>query len=228
MVRTVGMRVPSRRERPRRGNPDETRARLVATAAAVFNRVGYDGTDSNRLARAAGYAPGTFYKHFPNKRAIFLAAYERWVTAEWAAIERALARPGSAATRAARIVALTAAHHRRWRGLRASLRALVVSDRAARAFHRAQRRRQLSLMASLRGRPASRRDAAADVVLLLAMERVCDAAADGELRDLGIGRAAVLGHLRAFVRDHLGDRPPLLRPATDSGSTRAWRRAGSR
>jgi AcrR family transcriptional regulator len=222
------MRVPPLRERPRRGNPDETRARLVATAAAVFNRVGYDGTDSNRLARAAGYAPGTFYKHFSNKRAIFLAAYERWVTAEWAAVERALTRPGSAATRAARIVALTAAHHRRWRGLRASLRALVVSDPEARAFHRAQRRRQLALMAALRGRRSSGHDAAADVVLLLAMERVCDAAADGELRDLGLGRAAVLARLRAVVRDHLGDRPPLLRRTIDSGSTRAWRPARSR
>src|ERR1700752_2615921 len=72
--------------RPRRGKPSDTRARLVTTAAAVFNRVGYHGTDSNRLARAAGYAPATFYKHFAHKRAIFLAAYEAWVTAEWEAI----------------------------------------------------------------------------------------------------------------------------------------------
>jgi hypothetical protein len=83
-------------------------------------------------------------------------------------------------------------------------------------------------MAALRGRRSSGHDAAADVVLLLAMERVCDAAADGELRDLGLGRAAVLARLRAVVRDHLGDRPPLLRRTTDSGSTRAWRPARSR
>jgi AcrR family transcriptional regulator len=57
--------------------------RLVAAGANEFNRVGYGGTDSNRIARAAGYAPGTFYKHFADKRDVFLAAYEAWVTAEW-------------------------------------------------------------------------------------------------------------------------------------------------
>src|SRR5262245_38634771 len=76
-----------RRARPVRGTPDATRARLVAVAARTFNRDGYHGTDSNRLARAAGYAPGTFYKHFPDKRAIFVAAYESWVAAEWRAID---------------------------------------------------------------------------------------------------------------------------------------------
>ena len=45
--------LPKPSPRPRRGSPDETRARLVAAAAAVFNQEGYDGTDSNKLARAA-------------------------------------------------------------------------------------------------------------------------------------------------------------------------------
>ena len=82
--------IPKRkpRARPRRGTPDETRERLVAAAAAVFNRDGYHGTDSNRIARAAGYAAGTFYKHFADKREILLAAYEAWVTSEWSEVER--------------------------------------------------------------------------------------------------------------------------------------------
>ena len=61
--------VPTLRRRPmrpKRGQSADTRERLVAAAAAVFNRDGYHGTDSNRLARAAGYAPATFYKHFPD------------------------------------------------------------------------------------------------------------------------------------------------------------------
>jgi AcrR family transcriptional regulator len=192
-----------RRPRPRRGTPAETRARLVAAAARVFNRVGYHGTDSNRLAAAAGYAPATFYKHFPDKRAIFLAAYEAWVAAEWTRIDRVARTPGSAAERAARIVRLTLAHHRRWRGLRASLRALVAGDATARAFHRAQRRRQLALIAAMRGdrEPGSRR--AADLFLLLVMERVCDAVAEGELRDLGVAAGPVLARLRALVEGAL-------------------------
>jgi AcrR family transcriptional regulator len=187
-----------RRPRPRRGTPAETRARLVAAAARVFNRVGYHGTDSNRLAAAAGYAPATFYKHFPDKRAIFLAAYEAWVAAEWTRVDRTARAPGGIAERAARIVDLTLAHHRRWRGLRASLRALVATDATARAFHRAQRRRQLELIAAMRGGGVrARREE--DVFLLLAMERVCDAVADGELRDLGVEPAPVLARLRALV-----------------------------
>jgi AcrR family transcriptional regulator len=201
-------RLPARSAaRPRRGTPAATRARLVATAAAVFNRVGYRGTDSNRLARAAGYAPGTFYKHFPDKRAAFLAAYEAWVTTEWAAIAEVVAAGGEPAAVAARLVDMVLALHRRWRGLRASLRALVAEDPVARRFYTQQRRRQLELLLRLRppGR-AARRPRAADAILLYTLERVCDAAADGELRDLRVGVAPTVAVLRALVRPLLRDR----------------------
>src|SRR6185295_13030659 len=105
-----------------------------------------------RLARAAGYAPATFYKHFADKRAIFLAAYERWVTTEWAEVEHEVARGGRPEDVAARIVDLVLDLHRRWRGLRSSLLALVVTDREVRRFYRAQRRRQLGMLADLRAR----------------------------------------------------------------------------
>jgi len=191
-------------ERPRRGAPAATRARLISTAADVFNRVGYRGTDSNRLARAAGYAPGTFYKHFPDKRSIFLAAYEAWVTAEWATVERVLATPAPRAERAAALVDAIIAMHRRWRGLRASLRALVAEDPAARAFYRAQRRRQLELLARMsapRGGAAAPR--AEHAVLLYAIERVSDAVADGELREVGVRVDDVLSALRELILAHM-------------------------
>jgi AcrR family transcriptional regulator len=196
------------RSRPRRGSPGETRARLVAAAAREFGRVGYDGTDSNRLARAAGYAPGTFYKHFADKRAIFLEAYQAWVTAEWGAIDRVLRRGGNPRAQAAQIVAMVLAHHRRWRGLRSSLRALVVRDRVVRAFYRRQRRRQLDLLATLRsgrGRPGPRED---DAVLLYTLERVCDALADGELSDLGLEVQPTVVRLEEIVARHIGARRP--------------------
>ena len=193
-----------RGRRPRRGQPDATRARLVATAAVVFNRDGYHGTDSNRLARAAGYAPATFYKHFPDKRALFLAAYEAWVTLEWTAVEHAVAGGGSADALAGQVVALVLAMHRRWRGLRASLRALVANDPIARAFYRAQRRRQLRLLAALAPRRA--RPRAEDALLLFTLERVADAIADGELTDLGVAVAPTVTRLRTLVRNHIGRR----------------------
>jgi len=187
--------------RPRRGRPEDTRTRLIAAAAVVFNRDGYDGTDSNRLARAAGYAPATFYKHFPDKQAMFLATYERWVDAEWTRVEHELRRTQSAKGRAARIVELTLRHHTRWRGLRASLRALVSRDATVRAFYRRQRRRQLETLARLAGKKRSTSERARDAVLLYTLERVCDAAADGELRDLDVDRDAVVALLGALVAE---------------------------
>src|SRR5262245_15519203 len=124
------------RPRRRRGTPTETRDRLVAAAAAELNRAGFHGTDTNRIARAAGYAPGTFYKHFTDKRAVLLAAYEAWVATEWRAIEALVAERSTAPDLARRIVEAVLEFHRRWRGMRASLRALVAVDPVARAFHR--------------------------------------------------------------------------------------------
>jgi AcrR family transcriptional regulator len=192
------------RSRPRRGTPDATRARLVAAAAAIFNRDGYHGTDSNRIARAAGYAAGTFYKHFADKREILLAAYAAWVTSEWAEIERELERRAPPGEAASRILEQVLRHHVRWRGLRRALAALVAEDAAARRFHREQRRRQLDLLAALRrraGAPARARER--DAVDLFAMERVCDGIASGEVRELRLDRARVLGELRARIEASL-------------------------
>jgi AcrR family transcriptional regulator len=190
-----------RRPRPRRGVAADTRDRLIAAAAAVFNRDGYHGTDSNRLARAAGYAPATFYKHFSDKRTILLAAYEAWVTTEWQAIGSALRSASSPAERAKRIVDLVLAHHRRWQGLRASLRALVATDAVARRFHRVQRRRQLEWLAGMRssaGRdPRARVD---DAILLFTLERTLDAVAEGEIAALGLGVTPVVARLRALLQ----------------------------
>src|SRR5215470_10399607 len=93
--------------RPRRGDPQETRQRLVAAAARLFNGRGYHGTDSNRIAHAAGYSAGVFYKHFNNKREIFLATYEAWSKAEWEQVAAVLASGGSNRDAARRLVTLS-------------------------------------------------------------------------------------------------------------------------
>ena len=186
--------------RPRRGTPAETRRRLVAAAAAVLNRDGYHGTDSNRLARAAGYAPGTFYKHFPDKRAILLAAYEAWVSAEWAEVERVLRTERTPEAQARRITAMVLALHRRWRGLRGSLRAVMATDPVVRRFYHRQRRRQLGLIAELRRTAGLRpRPPEADALLLFTLERVCDAIAEGEVAALGLRVETTVGLLRRLL-----------------------------
>jgi len=191
--------------RPRRGTPEGTRERLVAAAADVFNRDGYFGTDSNALARAAGYAPATFYKHFVDKRAILLAAYERWVATEWDHIATVLRtagdmRAGGAEHLARQLTVWIVAHHRRWHGLRASLLALVGTDTMVRDFYVQQRRRQLDLLRRLherRGAKASRREA--DAFLLFSFERTCDALAGGEAKALGLRP----GHVELLLVDSL-------------------------
>lgn len=191
--------------RPRRGSSAETRARLVAAAAEVFEREGYTGTDSNRLARAAGYAPGTFYKHFVDKRAVFLAVYDEWVTEEWRDVAE-VARSGPEATRAARIVDRVLEHHRRWKGFRASLRALVATDETVRVSYRAQRRRQLALLGD---RPADRERHA---LALFTLERAADGLADGEAAALGLSSAKVRARLVELVRGELLASSKAIRP----------------
>ena len=94
-------RGPHQRQRHRQ--PVETRRALIEAAARIFNSAGYHSTDSNRIAREAGYAPGTFYVHFPDKLAIFLEVYESWVSAEWSSIEgyREIRRERARSTEAA-------------------------------------------------------------------------------------------------------------------------------
>jgi AcrR family transcriptional regulator len=186
--------------RPRRGTPAHTRERLVAAAAILFNRVGFHGTDSNRIAREAGYSTGTFYKHFKDKREIFLAAYETWVASEWKAVAAELSAGGTPEAIARRLVNLSVEFHSRWRGLRASLLELVFTDGHVRRFYRWQRRRQLDVMAEIRANikvpPRSREE---DAIHLFTTERTFDAIAQGELRDLGLSRKVIIEAMIAKV-----------------------------
>jgi AcrR family transcriptional regulator len=166
---------------------------LVTAAAALFNRVGYNGTDSNRIAKEAGYAPGTFYKHFKDKRAVFLAAYERWVSGQWKAIEAELADVSDRAATARRLVELSIEFHSKWRGLRASLMELVLTDGEVRRFYRVQRRRQFDLIQRLRlqiGAPLGCREE--DAIHLFTTERVYDALAQGDVEALGLKRDVIV------------------------------------
>ena len=184
----------ARREtRPKRGSPGETRERLIDGAARLFNRVGYHGTDSNRIAEEAGYATGTFYKHFRDKREVFLAVYERWLAAEWKAVDEELSKGLTSEQAARNIVELSIKFHTEWRGLRASLMELIFSDEAARKYFRKQRRRQLDIMSDLRKRlklPARTREQ--DAMHLFMTERVFDAIGQGEIQALDLDRSVIL------------------------------------
>jgi AcrR family transcriptional regulator len=181
--------------RPRRGNPQETRRRLVLAAGVVFNRDGYAGTDSNKIAREAGYSPGTFYKHFADKKEAFMAAYAEWVAEEWREVERILTRNLSAPALANELVNVILDLHKRWRGLRRSLRALVTEDEDVRRAYTEARCRQLDTMAKLSKHERREQDA----ILLYTLERSADAVADGELPLLGLREEQI----RALLEDQI-------------------------
>ncbi len=78
-----------------------TRDRLLDAARELFTTAGYHATTTPILARRAGVAEGTIYRHFPSKHALLNAAYQdvqHWGTA---AIQAASAAPGRTGERLA-------------------------------------------------------------------------------------------------------------------------------
>ena len=197
------------RKKPPARAPEETRSKLVEAAGKLFNSVGYFGTDSNRIAREAGYAPGTFYVHFADKREIFLEVYRGWVSSEWQAIAAAIApeKGAAAGSQSLRIAQAVLRHHREWRMFRKSLRALTVTDERVHQARVAQRARQIAQTSELlRARGVTQTPARIYANLLL-FEILCDAVADGDTATLGLKERDILARLAADVDALLeGDR----------------------
>lgn len=170
----------------------------MAAAAQELEHRGFFGTDTNRIARAAGYAPGTFYKHFADKQAVFLAVYDEWIAKQWDGVATIAADAKTPAEKAARMGDHVIEHHRAWPGLRASLRALVVLEPEVRKAFRKSRKRQLAIMGEM-----GLSDPLANEVLLLTVERIADAIADGELAELGLSESAARAHLIGEIAEAL-------------------------
>ncbi|HEY8808956.1 MAG TPA: TetR/AcrR family transcriptional regulator [Solirubrobacterales bacterium] len=56
-----------------------TRAGLLATAARVFARRGYNGASVEEIAEEAGYSHGAVYSNFDGKADLFLAVFEDYM-----------------------------------------------------------------------------------------------------------------------------------------------------
>jgi AcrR family transcriptional regulator len=68
-----------------------TRARLIATAGALFAREGYAATPTEAILEGAGVRRGAMYHHFADKAALFEAVCERLAELAVPAIEKATA-----------------------------------------------------------------------------------------------------------------------------------------
>ena len=164
-----------------------TRDRLLHAARDSFNTEGYLATDTNKIARAAGFAPATFYKHFQDKRAVFIEVYREWVVAEWSMLRSPNAEGGDAKTLTRQRLSLVRDHHCRWAGFRRSLRALVSTDPEVQAVRLEQRQLQLAFLEKLRAAQGLRKMERHKLLFILyTVERVCDAIADQETDPLEV------------------------------------------
>jgi AcrR family transcriptional regulator len=168
---------------PRRARQG-TAEKLVRSAASEFNQHGFLGTDTNRIARRAGFAPQTFYRWFDDKTDIFIKVYERWQHEEASTLQRLLAKDASDA----RLVRAVVTHHRRFRIFRRSLRQMSIEDDAVRKARAASRLNQIEQIR--KWNPAQSASTADLAVALFKIERLADALAEGEFDDMGLDRTA--------------------------------------
>lgn len=181
-----------------RRDPEATRAELIGAARKEFEERGFDATQSNKIARRAGYAPQTFYRHFTDKVDILLAVYADWVAEE----RKALAEAGNM-RQAARVLL---EHHRGSLRFRRALRVLTITDERVRA---ARAETRLALMAYLRRLAPHIADMSQARLArsLFVLERVADACAEGEFADLKISPEAAEEQFSACLRQEFGFPP---------------------
>ena len=95
-----------------RSKPDDTRARIMETAEALFRRLGYAKTAVADIAAELGMSPANVYRFFPSKNAIVEAICQRClaeVEGEAWAVARA---KGPAGQRIERLVLGILAYHK--------------------------------------------------------------------------------------------------------------------
>ncbi|MEV4532658.1 TetR/AcrR family transcriptional regulator [Asanoa sp. NPDC049518] len=82
----------ARRTRAERSDSVRNRERLLAAARALFATEGLHAP-LDRIATTAGVGPGTLYRHFPTRLALWEAVLEEPLRAQLDLVERALANP---------------------------------------------------------------------------------------------------------------------------------------
>ncbi len=186
--------MPAPLRKPRQSR-EATSEKLLQAAVREFNEHGFGGTDTNRIARRAGFAPQTFYRWFQDKEEIFIKTYERWQREEFDAIGTLLADNASDV----RVARTVVAHHEAYLVFRRSLRQLSVENEVVRAARARSRLNQVAYVKSLS--PSVARDDASIATMLLQTERLADALAEGEFHDMGLNKKAGEETLARLIHD---------------------------
>ena len=87
--------------------PDNRRSELLAVAARLFAKGGFEATSMRDIAGEVGMLAGSMYYHFPSKNELIAAVYQSGVTQIGAAVDAAL---GGATAPWARLEAACIAH----------------------------------------------------------------------------------------------------------------------
>lgn len=173
------------------------RSELIRAAQLEFEEQGFDGTQTNAIARRAGYAPQTFYRHFPDKKSIFLAIYQDWTEAE----AQALAKADTVTA----MVDTLLGHHVSHRLFRRSLRHLTATDPEVAAIRAQSRQKQMDAIRARFPHLA----ATEALALIFTLERLCDAWAEGEFEACGVNRDAAQAYMSTILANALREAPQI-------------------
>ncbi|MBB6551450.1 TetR/AcrR family transcriptional regulator [Nonomuraea rubra] len=80
------------RKQPRQQRSRETVAAILEAAAQLFQRYGYAGTTTNKIAERAGVSIGSLYQYFPNKDSLLVALAEHYLAESGEQVARVFAR----------------------------------------------------------------------------------------------------------------------------------------
>lgn len=195
---TINACMPDRKRRgsaparPRRVG-EATAAKLIEAASKEFRQHGFFGTDTNKIARRAGFAPQTFYRWFGDKEDIFVAVYRAWEAEEVDVLAALIA----AKAPADELVDAVVRHHRAYRRFRRSLRQLAVESTSVRKARAKSRLRQIERIRAWAGRSSLTGEEIAP--LLLQIERLCDAIAEDEFADLNLDEKAARAEIAGLL-----------------------------
>src|ERR1044072_7027362 len=92
--------------------PEDTRARIVDTADALFRRLGFPKTAVADIAAELGMSPANVYRFFPSKSAIVESICQRCLNELETKVWAVARSPGSAASRLERLFVGIFSYHR--------------------------------------------------------------------------------------------------------------------
>ncbi len=189
----------------RRRDPVVTRKKLIEAALDEFSTQGFYGTDTNKIARAAGFTPGTFYVHFADKHEIFETCYLQ-VLADLReeGTKKIRAKLGDSREVASATFSLILQYHRRWGDFLTDVKTLATCDENIGRLYNEQQSLLIQLLGRLRsGVSGGKPNREEDALMYFMLERTCSAIASGESKGLKLRNRTMIGLLEEVYHGHL-------------------------